>query len=199
MQNFSIFPRPFICLARHGETELSASRCYNGLGDINLTETGENQARKMAPCLRQVDWEAVLCSPLKRARRTAELAGFKNPQIFENLIEFNYGDYEGKTTSQILNERPDWDFWKHGCPNGETPDEAGKRLDKVIERLKKYKGAVLVFSHSHAIRILTTRWLEMPAENGVIFAYDPAHLSVIGVHRNRPIIILWNDGSHLYP
>ena len=197
MNDLPSYNRPFICLVRHGETELSAARCYNGLVDTDLTENGENQARDIGAHLRDIDWEAILCSPLRRARRTAKLAGFSTPEIAEALREFDYGECEGKTTEQILSERPDWDFWSHGCPNGETPEQAGMRLDRVVERLRSYKGAVLVFSHSHAIRILTARWLGLPAERGAMFEYEPAHLSVVGTHRGRPVIMLWNDGSHL--
>lgn len=197
MNDLLRYSRPFTCLIRHGETELSAARCYNGLVDVGLTEKGERQARAMAARLRVVEWEAVLCSPLKRARRTAELAGFRDLEIVESLREFDYGDYEGKTTRQILSGRPDWDFWRHGCPNGETPEEAGRRLDEVIERLLIYKGAVLVFSHSHSLRILSARWVRLPAERGNMFEYFPAHLSVISTHRDYPVIALWNDGSHL--
>ena len=197
MNDLRSYHQPFICLVRHGETELSTARCYNGLADIDLSEVGEKQARAIAPRLSGVDWEAALCSPLKRARRTAELAGFSNPEVVDNLREFDYGDYEGKTTEQILSKRPDWDLWRHGCTNGETSEQVGRRLDEVVERLHDHKGAVLVFSHSHAIRILSARWLGLPAECGSIFELAPAHLSVIGIHRGYPVVVLWNDGMHL--
>jgi probable phosphoglycerate mutase len=197
MDDFSRYPRPFICLVRHGETKLSAARRYNGVGDVDLTAVGEGQARDMAPRFRVVEWEAVLCSPLKRARRTAELAGFPDPEIIDGLREFDYGAFEGKTTEEIFAERPGWDLWRDGCPDGETPEKAGKRLGEVAERLRAYEGAVLAFSHSHAIRILTAIWLNLQPENGAMFESTPAHVNVIGTHRGRPVIALWNDGSHL--
>ncbi|MEE9499667.1 MAG: histidine phosphatase family protein, partial [Candidatus Omnitrophota bacterium] len=140
MNDILRYPEPFICLVRHGETELSVARRYNGLGDIALTTNGEGQARSIAASLNNVDWESVLASPLKRARRTAELAGFANPEIVEGLREFDYGECEGKTTSEVLEKHPGWDFWQHGCPGGETLKKAGRRLDGVIEKLHSYKG-----------------------------------------------------------
>lgn len=197
MNDFSKYPRPLICLVRHGQTNAAVERRYNGLGDIALTSHGENQARTIAKALEAVKWDAVFSSPLKRARRTAELAGFPSPEIINELHEFNYGEYEGKTTSEIFSQRPDWNFWRDGCPGGETVQEAGKRLEAVIEQLSQYEGTVLVFSHAHAIKIIASLWVGLPPEAGEILGYEPAHISCLGVHRGKPLIMLWNDGSHL--
>jgi broad specificity phosphatase PhoE len=197
MNDFSKYSTPFICLVRHGETQLTAARCYNGVRDIPLTTKGEQDAARLAPLLSRVAWDLVICSPLQRAHRTAVLAGFPAPQINTTLREFDYGDYEGKTTRQILDERPDWDFWQHGCPHGETPESAGIRLRPLVEELRQETGRVLVFSHSHAIRIFAAVWLQLPPAQASMFEYGPAHLSVVGAHRGYPTILLWNDGAHL--
>lgn len=197
MNDLRRYPRPFICLVRHGETELSASRRYNGLTDVALTQRGEEEGLRLAPLLSDIEWEAVLCSPLQRARRTATLAGFPDPRIVDELRELDYGDYEAKTTEEIYEERLGWDFWRDGCPSGDSPATAAERLDVVVEHLHSYRGCVLLFSHSHSIRILTARWLGLEPERGSFFEYAPAHLSLVGTHRGRPVIKLWNDGSHL--
>jgi broad specificity phosphatase PhoE len=197
MNDFSKYGTPCICLARHGETELTAARCYNGVRDIPLTAKGEQDAARLAPVLSRVTWDLVISSPLQRAIRTAALAGFPSPRIVPTLREFDYGDYEGKTTRQILDERPDWDFWQHGCPNGETPESAGTRLLPLVEELRLETGRVLVFSHSHAIRIFSAVWLKLRPAQASMFEYGPAHLSALGSHRGYPTILLWNDAAHL--
>lgn len=197
MNDFSKYATPLICLARHGETELTAARCYNGARDIPLTAKGEQDAARLAPVLSRATWDRVICSPLQRAIRTAALAGFQAPQIVPALREFDYGDYEGKNTQQILDNRSDWDFWQHGCPNGETPESAGTRLFPLVEALRQETGRVLVFSHSHTIRIFAAVWLNLPPAKASMFEYGPAHLSVVGVHRGYPTILLWNDGAHM--
>lgn len=197
MNDFSKYPRPLICLVRHGQTNAVAERRYNGSADIPLTPHGEAQARAMTKALETVKWAAVLCSPMKRARRTAELAGFPNPEIIDDLHEFDYGRYEGKTTEEIYSEQPDWNFWRDGCPGGETLKGAKKRLEAVIERLSQYEGTVLVFSHSHTIKVLSCLWVGLEPELGEMLGYETAHISCLGVHRGKHLIMLWNDGSHL--
>lgn len=196
MNNLSELERPMVGLVRHGQTRHALERRYNGRADVPLTETGERQARRLAPILGTVAWDAVLASPLQRVQRTAELAGFPEPEIVDELIEMDCGECEGHTTEEIRARYPDWDLWRNGCPGGESFDDVGSRLQPVIERLRAQGGAVLVFSHSLALRVLAARWLGLSATDAAKFAYAPAHLSVLGIHRGVPTIQLWNDGSH---
>ncbi len=183
---------PFVCLVRHGETAYAAARRYNGVTDAPLTEKGERVAALLRPVLSQVSWTTVLSSDLSRARQTAALAGFDSPEIVRDLHECDYGDLEGKTTEEILANRPGWDFWRDGCPNGEGPGDVASRLGAVAERLRAERGRTLVFSHSHAIRILAALLLGLEPGRAAIFALEPARLNVIRIHRGRPEIALWN-------
>ncbi|MGA2531426.1 MAG: histidine phosphatase family protein [Candidatus Aminicenantales bacterium] len=197
MDNLLSCSPPYVCLLRHGETEYSVTRRYNGRTDAGLTKNGEEAARRLRPILARVRWETVLCSNLKRARRTAELAGFGDPELVEALRECDYGEYEGKTTEEILALEPDWLFWRDGCPGGEGPATVAARLRPVVRRLLGCPGSVLVFSHSHAIRILSALLLGLKPERGSIFSLEPGRLNVIRIHRGTPEIALWNDGSHV--
>lgn len=186
-------PEPSVCLIRHGETKFSIARRYNGVTDTPLTRHGEEVAVRLRPVLSHGDWGLVLCSPLQRARRTAELAGFPDPEVVGELRECDYGEIEGLTTEEISQHWPEWDFWRDGSPGGESANEVAIRVAPVIARLREHPGRALVFSHSHAIRILTARWLELRAEQAAIFALEPARLSEVGTHRGRPVLVLWND------
>jgi probable phosphoglycerate mutase len=197
MNDLNEIEDPFICLVRHGETELSHMRCYNGTRDIALTGRGEEEARSAGRLLRPVDWASVMSSPLRRARRTAELAGFPTPDVIPELRELDYGDYEGKSTAQIREVRPTWDFWRDGVPNGDTLEGVGQRLLPFIRSFGQQSGPVLIFSHSHAIRIFAALWLELPASRASVFALNPGHICILGLHRGYPNVIHWNDGSHL--
>lgn len=195
MNNLLLCEEPYICLIRHGETEFTAARRYNGMTDVPLTANGEQVAERLRAPLSAVRWNVVLCSPLRRARRTAELGGFADPEVVPGLRECDYGELEGQTTEQITASHPGWDFWRDGCPGGETAEAVADRLAPLIERLRHRQGRVLVFSHSHVIRIFGARWLELSARAGAMFALAPAHLNVVGVHRGVPTLELWNDGS----
>jgi broad specificity phosphatase PhoE len=184
---------PSACLIRHGETEFSAARRYNGVTDAPLTPHGEDVAARLQPVLTGGGWELVLCSPLHRARRTAELAGFPDPEIVAELRECDYGQIEGLTTEEISQRWPGWDFWRDGCPGGESADDVATRVAPVVARLRKRPGRALVFSHSHTLRILTARWLDLHAEQAAIFALEPARIGEVGTHRGRPILVRWND------
>ncbi len=197
MDNLLSCAPPYVCLIRHGETEFSAARRYNGRTDVGLTGNGEDAARRLQPILTRVQWEAVLCSPHTRARRTAAWAGFVDPEIVDALRECDYGDFEGKTTEEILALRPDWRFWRDGCPGGEGPDAVGARLRGVVRRLLEGRGSILVFSHSHAIRILSALMLGLKPKQGAIFSLEPARLNIIRIHRNTPELALWNDGGYI--
>lgn len=197
MNNLLACEPPLICLVRHGESEFTAARRYNGTTDAPLTQNGEQAAIQLATVLAEVGWEEVLCSDLSRARRTAELAGFAEPRVRRELRECDYGEYEGKTTAEIQIANPDWDFWRDGCPGGESPDLVADRLALLVSQLRGQHGRALIFSHSHAIRILSALLLGLDARQGAIFSLEPARVNVVRIHRGRPEIALWNDGSHI--
>jgi probable phosphoglycerate mutase len=185
-------------LARHGETEWSLSRRHTGRTDIPLTARGEEQARALGSRLRDVSFALVLASPLERARRTAELAGFGDAlELDPDLMEVDYGEYEGRTTAEIHRARPDWDLWRDGCPGGETIAEAAARAERVIARVRAIDGPVLLVGHSHLTRTLASRALTLDPDHGRHLALDPASLSIVGAEHAAPVLWLWNDASHL--
>jgi broad specificity phosphatase PhoE len=189
---------PDLYLVRHGETEWTLSGQHTGLTDLPLTEKGEEQARRLRPRLTTVKFASVLSSPLQRAMRTCELSGYGSvAETDPDLIEWNYGDYEGKKRPQILAQRADWLIFRDGCPNGESPKDVGIRADRAISRIRAVNGNVLVFSSSHFLRVLMARWLGLDASGGRYFKLGTATLSVLGYdHNNRtePIIRLLNEG-----
>ena len=182
---------PELWVARHGETAWTISRRHTGRTDLPLTEEGERVARDvLGPKLRAVEYDLVLSSPLKRALETARLAGFE-PEVDERLRELDYGDYEGLTTAQIREQRPDWDLWSDGCPGGETVEDVGARMDALIsDRLRA--GRILVFAHGHSLRILTARWVGLPAREGRVFLLPPAAVGVTGEEHARAAIARWS-------
>ena len=186
-------------LARHGETEWTLSRQHTSVTDLDLTARGEEQARALADRLRDVHFDVVISSPLKRARRTAELAGLGDQlECDEDLIEYRYGEYEGVTTAEIRKTRPDWDLWRDGNPGGETTPEVAARADRAIERIRERGGgAAVLFGHGHMSRVVAARWLGLDATVGRYLMLQTATLSIIGVEHGHPAIRLWNDGSHL--
>ncbi|HKG39189.1 MAG TPA: histidine phosphatase family protein [Conexibacter sp.] len=185
-------------LARHGETEWSRARRHTGRTDIPLTARGEEQAAALGSRLRGVRFALVLTSPLERARRTAELAGFGDAMAFDpDLMEVDYGEYEGRTTAEIHRSRPDWDLWRDGCPGGETIAEAAARAERVIARVRGVDGPVLLVGHGHLTRTLASRALTLDPDHGRHLALDPASLSIIGAEHAAPALWLWNDASHL--
>jgi probable phosphoglycerate mutase len=184
---------PELWIARHGETEWTHTRRHTGTTDIPLTAQGEEQARALAGRLEQSGWALVLSSPLRRALDTARLAGFE-PEVDDRLREFDYGDYEGLTTAQIHEQRPDWDLWRDGCPGGEQPGDVGGRMDGVIERLRAAGGdggRVLAFGHGHGLRVLTARWLGLPAVEGRAFLLPTAGIGVLGSEHGIPAVARW--------
>lgn len=196
MNDFKDFPKPFICVIRHGETEAAKAGRMNGLREVPLTDMGERQAASLRMPLSTIAWDRVLCSPLGRARRTAELAGFSNPEIVPDLIEFDCGNYENLTAAEIRSKKPGWDFWRDGCEGGETSETAGIRVDRILTGLAGKTGATLLFSHAATGRILVARFLGLPAHMASAFSFDPAHLGILG-QRSNPAVFLWNDGSYL--
>ena len=189
-----------IYLARHGETAWSVSGQHTGRTDLPLTANGERNARLLGARLEGLQLSRVLTSPLARARRTCELAGFGGAaQVDAELVEWDYGQYEGRTSSEILAERPGWDLFRDGCPGGETPAEIAARADRVAQRLRAVPGNVLVFSSGHFLRVLAGRWTRMPLDGGRYLMLGTASLSMLGYENDvaRPVIRLWNDRGHL--
>jgi len=192
---------PIVYLARHGETTWTISGQYTGLTDLPLTERGERNARRLEERLRGLTFAKVFTSPLQRARRTCELAGFGDvAEIDGDLVEWNYGDYEGRHSADVHRERPDWELFRDGCPGGESPAEAAARADRVVSRVRAVPGDVLLFSSGHSIRVLAARWigLEVTA-NARRFMLSTASLSAVGYEKelSRPVIRLWNDTHHV--
>lgn len=179
-------------LVRHGETEWSAKGKHTGLTDLPLTTSGEATARALAPVLDGESFDLVLTSPRLRARRTAALAGFGEATVDDDLSEWDYGDYEGLTTPQIREEVPDWTVWSHPVPGGESADDVGARLDRVVARVRATEGRALVFAHGHSLRVLAARWLGLPVPDGRIFDLDTATYSVLGDDRGQPVVQRWN-------
>jgi probable phosphoglycerate mutase len=194
-------PLPVIYVARHGETSWSLSGQHTGLTDLPLTERGERNARRLGERLKGLSFAKVLTSPLQRAERTCELAGFgAAAEIDRDLLEWNYGEYEGRRTAEILAERPGWQLFHDGCPGGESPDEIGARADRVVSRLRAIRGDVLLFSSGHFLRVLAARWLGLEPGAGRYFLLSTASLGTLAYeHNNRsePVIRLWNDTRHV--
>ena len=187
-----------IWLARHGETEWSLSRQHTSVTDVDLTEAGVSQARALGVRLTNHHFDRILSSPSIRARRTAEIAGFSEVlEIDDDLVEYRYGDYEGRTTNDIRKERPEWNLWRDGCPGGETTEEVSRRADRVLRRLEDDEGAAVLFAHGHVSRILAARSIGLDGVAGGLLMLGTATLSIVGREHGRPAIRLWNDGSHL--
>jgi len=191
---------PIVYLARHGETAWTLSGQHTGLTDLPLTERGERNARRLEERLRGVTFAKVFTSPLQRARRTCELAGFGSvAEIDRDLLEWNYGEYEGRLTTDIHRERPDWQLFRDGCPGGESPNEVGTRADRVVKRVRAVQGDVLVFSSAHFLRVFAARWLGLDAAFGRYFVLSTASVSALGYEHNlsEPVIRLWDDTRHV--
>jgi broad specificity phosphatase PhoE len=191
---------PVIYLARHGETAWSLSGRHTGRTDLPLTERGERNARALGERLRGLEFAKVLTSPLRRAVRTCELAGFGSmAEIDSDLVEWDYGQYEGRRTAEIHAERPDWQLFRDGCPGGESPDQVGARADRLVGRVRAIKGEVLVFSSGHFLRVLAARWLGLDAAGGRYLLLSTASLSALGYEHNlaQPAIRLWNETRHV--
>jgi probable phosphoglycerate mutase len=188
---------PDVYLVRHGETEWSLSGQHTGLTDLPLTAAGEEQARRLKNRLKSIGFAKVLSSPLQRATRTCELSGYgSTAELDRDLIEWNYGDYEGKKRDWILANRPGWLIFRDGCPNGESPAEVGIRADRVISRICPVDGNVLVFSSGHILRVLMARWLGLEPSGGRYFKLGTATLTILGYdHNNRgePVLRLLNE------
>lgn len=181
-----------VWLIRHGATEWSESGRHTSVTDVPLTSDGEDQARALAPRLADAAFDLVLTSPRRRARRTAELAGFPDAVVDEDLVEWGYGDYEGITTPEIRRSVPDWTVWTHPTPGGETAAHVAARLDRVVARLRAQSGRALVFGHGHALRALAARWLGLPAQDGRLLVLATGTVSVLGAEHGSPAVLRWN-------
>jgi broad specificity phosphatase PhoE len=192
---------PIIYLARHGETAWTLSEQYTGLTDLPLTERGERNARRLAERLRGLNFAKAFTSPLQRARRTCQLAGFGAvADVDRNLVEWNYDDYEGCRSADVHREHPDWELFRDGCPGGESPAEVAARADRVVSCMRAAPGDVLLFSSGHFIRVLATRWIGLEVTvNAQRFMLSTASLSAVGYEKeiSRPAIQLWNDTHHV--
>jgi probable phosphoglycerate mutase len=184
---------PKVYLLRHGETEWSLNGRHTGVTDIPLTENGRMAARLLKPILANVTFTLVLTSPLQRARETCELAGLGQfANVEPDLIEWNYGEYEGLTTEQIRSTRPGWSVFRDGCPGGESPEQVGARADRVITKVHAAAGNVALFGHGHFTRVLAARWINLSANYGENFLLDTATLNILGYYRESPAFMIWN-------
>ena len=192
---------PIIYLARHGETAWSLTGQHTGLTDLPLTERGEYTARRLGERLRGLTFAKVFTSPLQRATKTCELAGFADrAEVDPDLVEWDYGDYEGRRGSEIRTDRPDWNLFRDGCPGGESPAQVAARADRVISRVRAIEGDVLLFTSGHFIRVLATSWIGLePTVNSRSFMLSTASLSALGYEESlsRPVIRFWNDTQHV--
>jgi broad specificity phosphatase PhoE len=187
---------PRLFLARHGDTPWTVSGQHTGRTDLALNDQGEQNARQLGERLRQNSFVRVFTSPLERARKTCELAGYGNSaEVDADLLEWDYGNFEGKTTDQILRVNPGWQLYRDGCPNGESPEDVAARADRFITRIREIKGDALAFSSGHIIRMIAARWLGLAAVNGRFFYCRPASVGVLGYEHNaysEPIVRAWN-------
>jgi broad specificity phosphatase PhoE len=185
-----------VYLVRHGETAWTITGQHTGRTDLALTARGEEQARALAPRLKGLRFDHVLSSPLRRALRTCELAGFAGPaRPDQDLLEWDYGHYEGRTLAEIHRERPDWELFRDGCPGGESVLQISERADRVVSRVRALKGDVLIFSSGHMLRVLAARWIDGSAALGRRLVLDPACVCVLGYDHDGldSVIRLWND------
>jgi broad specificity phosphatase PhoE len=194
---------PSVYVARHGETAWSVSGQHTGLSDLPLTSNGECNARRLGERLKGMTFAKVFTSPLQRAARTCELAGFGTAaETDPDLVEWNYGQYEGLRSAEILAKRPDWQLFQDGAPGGESPAQIGERADRVVRRIRAIPGDVLIFSSGHFIRVFAARWLGLdPGSAGKYFLLSTASLSALGYEHSpsQPVIRLWNDDHHVAP
>lgn len=188
-----------LVVVRHGQTEWSADGRHTSYTDLDLTAEGERQAASLRPALANRVFAAVWSSPRMRATRTAELAGLTLTGIDDDLAEWNYGAYEGISTASIREHNPDWDLWTDGCPGGESPKQICARIDRALARIHAAleHGDVAVIAHGHSLRVLTARWLGLPAADGALFLLETARLSTLGFEHGRPVLTQWNDAPAL--
>jgi broad specificity phosphatase PhoE len=183
-----------VVLVRHGETEWSRSGRHTGRTDVPLTREGRLQATRLGDCLTEWRFDLVLSSPLHRAWETCRLAGLGDAaNVRDDLREWDYGDYEGRTTTEIRSERPGWTLWSNGVPNGEMIGDVAARADRILAEVRAGHGDVAIFGHGHMLRILGIRWINLPPVTGARLVLEPATVSVLGYERETPAIVRWNQ------
>jgi probable phosphoglycerate mutase len=192
-------PERHVWLVRHGETDWARLGRHTGRTDIALTEAGRDQARALGRRLAGHPFGLVLTSPLSRAAETAAICGHPDAVADPDLMEWDYGDLEGRTTAEIRAERPDWTIWRGPWPGGETIDQVAARADRIVTRLRAmaFDGDALVFAHGHLLRVLGARWVGLPGASGGLFELSTATLSIVGWEREAPSVELWNEACHL--
>ncbi len=183
-------------LIRHGETEWSLSGQHTGLTDLPLVESGKKQAELLGKRLKTVSFAKVLTSPLKRAKETVQITGLA-AETDPDLVEWDYGDYEGKTTQEIYQTAPGWNLFEQGAPGGENPGDVTRRADRLLSKLESLEGTIALFSSAHFLRSLACRWVGVSIALGKSLLLSPASISILGHERNSPVIVRWNDISHL--
>jgi probable phosphoglycerate mutase len=191
---------PIVYLVRHGETPWTITGQHTGVTDLPLTKRGEDQARAIGGRLIGLRFPTVLTSPLQRAARTCELAGFlETAEVDRDLVEWNYGEYEGRRTADIVAARPGWDLFRDGCPGGESPQDVGRRADRVVGRLRAVTSDTLIFSSGHFLRVLAARWLGLEPGAGRYWLLEPASVSTVGYEHSsgEAVIRSWNDTHEL--
>ena len=187
-----------LILVRHGATEWSVSGKHTGRTDVPLTDEGRQMAAMAGNRLADFHFHLVLTSPLQRAVETCAVAGFASQaEARSDLMEWDYGDYDGRTTADIHKERPDWNLWRDGTPNGENAQMVGERADRVIAEVRAAGGDVALFAHGHLLRVLCARWLDLPPEDGALFALATGAISILGYERAQAVISRWNDDGPL--
>jgi broad specificity phosphatase PhoE len=180
-------------LVRHGATAWSQSGRHTGRTDVPLTDQGRAQARGLGTAFGEWRFALVLTSPLSRAAETCALTGLGDRAVVDaDLVEWDYGEYEGRRTAEIRAERPGWTVWNDGVPGGETVEDVGARADAVVRRIRGADGDVAVFAHGHLLRVLAARWVDLPPRAGQLLALDPATVSVLGWEREVPVLSRWN-------
>lgn len=185
---------PKLYLVRHGETEWTVSRRHTGRTDIPLTDRGREEAAGLCAPFQQIPFALVLSSPSSRALDTCRLAGMGDGAVItDDLLEWDYGEYNGRTTAEIRKRQPRWSLWLDGCPGGETATDVGRRADRVIADVRRREGNAVLFSHGHMLRTLTARWLGLSPTEGRLFMLHPATISTLGYERKTPVILRWND------
>jgi probable phosphoglycerate mutase len=181
-----------LVLVRHGETEWSRTGRHTGTTDVDLTDRGRREAAAQAHPLARWQFAAAFVSPMHRSRETATLAGCPGAEVLDDLREWDYGAYEGRTTADIREEVPHWTVWTHPSPGGETVEQVATRVDRVIARVRAIDGDVVCFGHGHSLRVLGARWCDLPPRTGQALALGPAAVCVLGYEREAPVIRLWN-------
>jgi broad specificity phosphatase PhoE len=195
-------PKQKVFILRHGETNWTLSGQHTGTTDLVLTEKGRQEAALIKKVIEKETFAKVFSSPMQRSLETAKIAGLSNIEIDRNLMEWNYGIYEGVTTKDIQKEVPNWHLFDHGCPKGEKVEEVGKRADQIIEKILETDGDVAVISHGHFSRVFAARWLRQPALFGKFLYLNTASISILAFEHNNinePIIKTWNSTTHLRP